>query len=723
MTMQPFVERERVDARDKVLGATRYAADFRFENSLFAMTAPARIAKGRVAEIDTSAAMRVPGVVRVLTAADFPPPSEGGGSEGGALPPPATLRQQIAWRGEPIALVLGETLEAVIEGAEAIGATYADEPFAPLVTSEGAVREPVEDVNAGDAAAAMARAVTRMDADYEFPAQHHNPIELLATTAVWADGRFTIYESTQGAQLVKAMVARALRLDPAIIDVNSSYIGGGFGQKGEVARQTALVARAAMLTGRPVRMVVPRGQVFHNAKFRPLSRHRLSIGADAQGRMIAIQYDADHQQSRQGQWPPQYHEATVQTYGVADYLGTAANVRIDTQAPGQMRAPTPHPASFGFECAVDELADKLGRDPVAFRLAHDATIDPLNGKPLSSRFLDECLREGARRFGWAERNPTPGAMVLPDGTQVGWGVGCGAYPARTTPNMATLRIAANGTTRFALAGHEMGQGIRTVVANVLLDQLDIDPDKLEIVVGDTSAAPQHLTAGSWGTASTVPVADKAARQMQAAIAELLAGRQVPGNLHRQLAAVRRPFVEIEVSHVAPDQQPQALERLRAVGVAIGGPEYPQFSTFSYIAHFAEVHVEPRTRRVRVPRFVSVADCGRVVSPRTAESQMRGAIVWAIGSALQEGTEVDPRYGGWLNNDLADYVVPVNADIADTADIDVSFIDRPDPLLNTVGAKGLGEVALVGATASIVNAIYHATGKRHRKIPVRVDDLL
>lgn len=722
MPAAPFEDRARIDARDKVLGRTAYTADIRLPNLLYAMTVPAGIAKGRITALPIDAAMAVPGVVRVLTASDFGPPSKppSGASGFAAAPPSPTILPDIAYRGAPIALVVAETIEAAIEGAEAIRARYAPERFASRVTSEGATREPAEPVEAGDAATAMAGATTTVEVEYECPAQHHNPIELLSTTAVWADGRLTVYDATQSAQTTRSNVARALDIDPEIVDVKSFYVGGGFGQKGTPQRQTPLVARAAMLLGRPVKLVMPRGQVFHNATFRPLSRHRIKLGADASGKMVAIRYDADHQQSRTGQFPPEYHESQPQMYGVADYHGTTANVRIDTQNPGYMRAPHPHPASFAFEGAVDELALKLGRDPVAFRLAHDATVDPVSGHRLSSRFLNECIAEGARRFGWERRTAAPGSMTLPDGTLVGFGIGCGAYPAITSANIAILRIAADGTTRFAVSAHEMGQGIRTVIAAALLRELDIDPEGLELQVGDTSIVPQHVTAGSWGTASALPAVQSAAAKMKAAVDELLAGRSIGGNLHRKLAAMKRPYLQVEVSTLAPGQNAGALQGLRNAGFALAGPAYPAFTSFSYIAHFAEVHVEPRTRRVRVPRVVSVADCGRVVSPRTAASQVRGGVIWAIGSALREETDVDPRFGGWLNNDLADYVVPVNADIGD---IDVRFIDRPDPLLNGVGAKGLGEVAMVGAAGAIGNAVFHATGRRLRRMPIRIEHLL
>ena len=721
MTAAPFADRARVDARDKVTGETTYAADVGLPRLLHAMTAPARIAKGRVAAIDTTAALAVPGVVRVLTADDFPPPPPQpapGGPPG--PPPPPTLRAQIGWRGEPIALVVAETIEAAIEGAEAVTATYVEEPFVPVITDPAAKRQPFHDTKAGDARRAMARAVTSVEVEYETPPQHHNPIELLSTTAVWAGGRLTIHESTQGAQTVRALVAKALSLDPDIIEVRCPYLGGGFGQRGPVQRQVALVAHAAMLTGRPVKMVMPRGQIFHNATFRPLSRHRIKIGADSDRRMVAVEYDADHQQSRTGQFPPDYHDTPVQLYGIADYLGTTANVRIDTQGPGFMRAPHPHPACFAFEGAVDELAYKLGEDPLDFRLKHDTTTDPVTGRPLSSRFLRECLVEGARRFGWSRRDPRPGVTTLTDGTLVGSGVACGAYPAAVTPNIAKLRVSADGTTRLALSGHEMGQGIRTVIAAVLHRELDVDPTRLEIVIGETSAAPQHVTAGSWGTASVAPVVEKAARELMVQLAALFGDRRINGDVHGQLAAIGRDALEVEVSQLGPGQPPGVLEALHRGGFAKAGPVYPEFTSFSYVAHFAEVHVAPVTRRIRVPRVVSIVDCGRVISPRTAASQVRGGIVWAIGSALHEETDVDPRFGGWLNNDLADYVVPVNADIGA---IEVGFIDRPDPLLNSIGAKGLGEVAMAGAAGAIANAVFHATGRRMRRMPIRIEHLL
>lgn len=716
MPSSSFGDRARVGALEIVRGRPIYSADVPARGLLHAMTVPATIALGRMTALRTQAAMAVPGVVRVLTPDDFPPPPE----ESEGFPPPPTLTWEIAYLGQPIALVLAETLEAAIEGAEAVRSDYDAREFVPFMYSEGAVREPVEDVVAGDAMPVLQDATTTIDQYYRSPSQHQNPIELLSTTAIWDDGHLTIYEGCQNTAGTRSAIAGALGIDPSIVVVKSPYIGGGFGQKGIALRQSAIVARATLLTGRPVKLVTPRSQIFHTATFRPQSVHRIRLGADAQGRMTAVRYDAEHEQSRNGFFPPnEYHEVPSRLYDIPNYLGSASNLRIDRQDPGYMRAPHPQASCFAFESAVDEMAYALGRDPLEFRLAHDTDRDPVSGNPLSSRFLNRCLEEGARRFGWSDRSPSPRSMVASDGTQIGWGVACGAYPSSMTPNLVTLRVNANGSSRIALSGHEMGQGMRTAIVQAVLKHIDIDPERLEIAIGDTSAAPQHMTAGSWGTASVIPASEVAARRMKARLNELLDGRNVEGNAHRQLATVKRPFLEVEVSQLAPGQEASVLDDLRQGGFAPAGPVYPAFTTMSYFAHFAEVRIEPRTRRIRVPRVVSIADCGRVVSPRTARSQIYGCVVWAISGALREQSETDGRFGGYLNCDLADYVVAVNADIGN---IDVGLIDEPDPLANESGVKGLGNGAMVGASAAVANAVFHATGTRVRSLPIRIDDL-
>lgn len=715
MSTMNFADRPRVDARDKVLGTNMYGADFALPGMLHAMTVPAGINKGKLVAVDVSAARKVAGVVRIFTSEDFAP------SNSADHMPPSTITDFVMSRGQMVAFVVAETLEAAIEAVETVEVSYEPIPFVALMNGKDAKREAAEGVRYGDAANAMAGAAVVHEAEYVSPPQHHNPIELLSTTANYVAGELTIWEGSQNTGGLRAFLAASLGLPLDKVIVKSPSIGGGFGQKGDTGRHSAMTARAAIALGRPVKFVMPRPQIFDTASFRPKSVHRIKLGADRNGRMVAMQYGVDQQQSQYGWFPPKdYHDVPVQMYDFGSYEGMSANLRIDTQAPGYMRAPHAQGPSFAFESAIDELAEKLQLDPVALRLQHDLARDPVTGKPLSSRHLNECLSEGARRFGWERRSARPGSMRLPDGTLVGMGVGCGAYPGLAAPSVVTLRIGADGTTRYSASGHEMGQGIRTTIAATLIGKLAIDPAKIEIVIGDTSAAPQHMTAGSWGTASAVSAAAVAADRLNVQMNELLAGREIPGNLHEKLRKIRRPFLSVDATQFAPGQDAKVLDQLRGAGWISAGPAYPDFTTFSYVAHFVEVHVEPTTRRIRVPRVVSIADCGRVISPRTSASQLKGGIIWGISAALREETHVDPKYGGWLNNDLADYVVAVNADIGD---IEVGFIDKPDPVFNAMGAKGLGEVVMVGVSAAVANAVYHATGTRIRKLPLLVEDLL
>jgi xanthine dehydrogenase YagR molybdenum-binding subunit len=370
-----------------------------------------------------------------------------------------------------------------------------------------------------------------------------------------------------------------------------------------------------------------------------------------------------------------------------------------------MRAPHEHVACFAFESAIDELAYAIGVDPVALRLANDTATDPITGKPMSSRFLAQCLKRGAERFGWGRRTMTPGSMVADDGSQIGWGVAAGAYPNSITAAIARLRVTSDDRTTVNVGLHEMGQGARTAIAATVADVLDVPAERVTVEIGDTSGVPLHLTAGSWGTPTALP----AVRQAALAMKEALKTRDR-----------HQPYIETEGRHTAPGLPDSVYDQLARGGLVLSGPVFPDFVTFSYIAHFVEVRVEPRTRRVRLPRIVSVADCGRVISPRTARSQVIGGVVWGIGATLREASEVDPRYGGFLNADFAEYAIPVNADIGE---IDVDFIDEPDPLLNAMGAKGVGEVSMVGVAGAIANAVYHATGRRIRHLPIRIEDLL
>jgi xanthine dehydrogenase YagR molybdenum-binding subunit len=704
MSVQVFSEIARVDARDKVLGRAQYAADVNLPGMLYAMLVPATIAKGNVTALDTSAAVKTPGVVQVLEIGDFP-----------------TLRADISFKGQPIALVVAETIEAAVDGAEAVYAVYETASNIPLMTSPGAQRVESEGFSAGNVDGAFQAAPYIVEGTFETPTQHHAAMELFGTIASWTDGRLTIYEGCQNLEAVKAALMKAFELSPDRIVIKSEQVGGGFGQKSLPKLQTPLVAYAARVTQRPVKLVMPRGQLFHIANYRPRSVHKMRLAANAEGRLQGIIHDVSQENIPDGHFRSNvYHEDIARLYAIDNLRATAGDVHIDRQMPRHTRGTHPFPAGFALESLMDEMAYKLGKDPVEFRLEHEAKNDIIAGQPLSPHFLNECLLEGARRFGWSRRIPEPGSMRLDNGTLVGFGVACGSFGAAMSASEATLRVRADGTTRMLSTGHEMGQGITTAVANVIIQGLDINPDRLEILMGDTSLGPQVATVGERGTASCVPTAVKAVEAIRARFAELAGANPPPGNLHEQLARLKRPYIEVKVSEVAPGQDASAVEAYRTGGRAGAGPEYPGFTSMSYIAQFVEIHIDPVTRRIRMPRAVSIADIGRVVSPRTARGQMHGGVVWGFSTALREESEVDPRFSGYLNGDLADYVVAVNADIGE---VDVGLIDKPDPNINSVGVKGMGELVMIGTAPAIANAIYHATGKRIRKLPIRIDDVL
>ncbi|MGF1553700.1 MAG: xanthine dehydrogenase family protein molybdopterin-binding subunit [Paracoccaceae bacterium] len=720
----PFPDTPRVDARAKVTGAPIFGADHRPKEMLHALFAVSTTVRGRLTGIDTRAARAVPGVRLVLTHEDtgaLHPDGfllAGGHSFQGVQP---LLTDEIRHRGQPVAMVVADTLEAAAEAAGLVSARYAAEPFSSTIDGDGVTVIPQAesplpqqlfgDTVAGDAEAALDAASTVIDATFASPPQHQNPMELVSTLAVWDGEDVTIHEGTQNASALRFGVAAVLGIAPGRVTVISPQVGGGFGQKNSMQMQTALVAWAAREAGAPVKMVVPRAQLFHDASFRPQSVHRIRLGADASGRMTGVLYDADAQSSRHDLFPLDHANAAARLYGIPNFRGHQRIVQTDVQTPGFMRAPFEHVASFALDCAVDEMAERLKRDPVAYRREHDTDTDPVTGLPLSSRHLSACLERGAAMFGWSARTPEPGSMTDGDGTLIGMGVGCGCYKASTAPAVAALVLRRGGTATVTVGVHEMGQGVRTALANAVAERLGIDPADVEAVVGDTREVPQHLTAGSWGTATAIPAAVEAADGLLADLG--------PDPL-AALAARGLDDHEVRFERRAPGQPAELADRLHRGLPAPWGPVYGAFVGYSYAAHFVAVRVDPGTRRIRVPRVVSVVDCGRVVSPRTAGSQVRGGVVWGIGAALHEASEVDPRYGGFLNADIAEYLVPVNADIGRC---EVGFIDVPDPRLNATGAKGLGEVVMTGVAAAVANAVWHATGRRVRRLPIRVEDLL
>jgi xanthine dehydrogenase YagR molybdenum-binding subunit len=725
---------QRVDGADKVKGNALYGADRILPRMAYALPVTATIGKGRIRRIDTSEAEAMRGVIVVLTHlnTDRLKPLQFVFAGGHGIQSFQPLQSDIVlYRGQAIALIVADDLEAARGASSVIRVDYETEAFgveldSPVgeMVNQSAALPYFPDFVAGDADRALTTAAITVDETYTTPAQHHNPIELLATVAEWAGDRLIVHESTQASQGLCGGLALQLGIDLANVRVMSPYVGGGFGQKNSIAPHTVMAAVAARRVGRPVKLVVPRDQVFHATSFRAAVKHRIRMGADSTGKITAAIHEIRAQTSRFDLMPFTGAETTSRMYGIPNFRSAVTLVKLDTQTPGFMRPPFEMSAFFALEGAIDELAYKLGRDPVDLRIANDTHTDPITGKPYTVRRLADCLRRGAQQFGWEHRSAQPMSMRDKDGTLVGWGIAAGAYPVAIAAARATVRLNAEGTVDVWVGGHEMGQGIRTAITLVAAEELGIEPQKIRLTIGDTIAPPQHVTAGAWGTTTATPPVLEAARNVRAQLIKLAGSKaDSPPDSAQYGELLKRnglSHLDAHAQWFAPGQKPEVIARADQGLIAIRGPDFPDFVAFSYIAHFAEVRINPRIPRVRVARIVSVVDCGRVISKRTARSQVYGGLVWGVGAALSEESEVDPRFGGFLNSNIAEYQIPVNADMGSC---EVDFIDEPDLKLNSLGAKGLGEVVCVGAAAAVANAVFHATGKRVRDLPIRIENLI
>jgi xanthine dehydrogenase YagR molybdenum-binding subunit len=723
MTATLGEDAQRIDGLDKVSGKPIYGADRILRGMVHAVPIAATVRKGRITGIDKSAAQHTPGVLLILTHENFDrlKPVQFSFAGGTAIQSFQPLQSaEVKYRGQAVALVVAETLEAAQEASALIRVSYSEDPSATVELNGpggAAVKQAVatpffKDFVAGDPDAAIAAAPVRFEQTYLTAPQHQNPIELLSTVAEWQGDQLIVHEGTQAASAMRAGLATQLGIPLEKIRVLSPYVGGAFGQRGSISPHTVFAAVAARRAGRPVKLVVPRAQVFHATSFRAPAEHKITFGADTDGRFVGGIHLVRALTSRFDLMPFTGQESTSRMYDWKTFRGASTLIQGDVQTPGFMRAPFEATAYFALESAMDEFAIQLGLDPIELRLRNDTHRDPISGKPYTVRKLRECLERGAERFGWSRRNPQPGSMRDPDGTLIGWGMAAGAYPYISAAAVATACLSSNGQLTIDVGGHEMGQGIRTAIAIVAAEELGIEADAVTVLIGDTAIAPQHVTAGASGAVTSLPPVRLAVRDLRNQIDRLAAmqgnSRGKPSGYAglMQRAGLKELFGRGE--ELGPQANPDVLQKIQ------------HFVAFSYIAHFAEVRIDPRLPTPHVARYVSVIDCGRVISRRTTMSQAYGGIIWGIESALSEASEVDPRYGGFLNNNLAEYAMAVNADIRD---LDVSFIDEPDERVNALGAKGVGEVVSVGAIAAIANAIHHATGKRVRHFPIRADDLL
>ncbi|MEQ8393549.1 xanthine dehydrogenase family protein molybdopterin-binding subunit [Thalassobaculum sp.] len=740
----------RVDGRLKVTGEARYPADVPIANLAHSVLVTSTIACGRIAKIHDHEAWAVPGVIEVLSYTSI----------NGQLGKPrfgvsstsiGPLHEPRIWHdGQIVALVVADAPEAAEEAARLIAVDYVG-TVAPSAGFDSDGAETVdasevagrEDPAVGDFDHAYAKAPITIDSSYSTPTQHHNPLELFSTTAVWEDGRLTVYEPSQNVHGWRNALAAELKMDPARVRIVSRFIGGAFGSKGPMTPRTAIVALAARRIGRPVRCVVRRDQGYTTATFRAETRHRIRLGADADGRITAYGHDGWEVTSRPDDYLVAGTDTTAKLYGFGSVATKVHLVRSDRNTPGYMRSPPETPYMFALESAMDEMAEALGMDPIEFRRINDTMKEPINGAAYTSRSLMRCYEEAAEAFGWSDRDPEVGSMRDGDWI-VGYGCATAMYPSNIGAATARVCLHPNGHATVQTASHEIGTGIRTVSAQLAAECLGIPVDAVDVETGDSTLPPAPVSGGSNSTASVCSAILKAcnsvrARLFRAVVAadggpfsgfepstlEIKEGKILgPGpvvmDLGDALARTNEGVLEEYAEFVPEGMNADSIRKLYAGQTPMhGGMSGPRIKC-AFGAEFVEVRVHRRTREVRVPRMVGAFAGGRIMNPRTARSQLMGGMIWGLGCALHEATEIDRHTARYLNRDLQDYLVPVNADVDQ---VEVILVPEHDSDVNPVGVKGLGELGNVGTPAAIANAIYHATGRRVRDLPIRVESLL
>lgn len=729
---------DRADGVAKVTGRAKFAADFDAPGLAHAIIVTSLIARGRATLYDTAAAERSPGVLAVLTPKTVPPlrpvPAD-------LLPvkrPPIELRPPLAddtihHFGQAVAVVVADTLEQAHHAASRVRVSYETEP--PVLTPGQAERTAFEpetfagrdelQVTRGDVPAGLRAAAVRVEATYHTPVEHHHPLEPSAAVAVWAGDALTVHDSSRYVHGAKKVMAAVLGLAADKVRIVAPFVGGAFGSKGFTWQHDLLAAVAAKAVGRPVKLALTRPQMATLAGHRPETVQALALGAAKGGGLTAVRHATTSTTSPVADFVEPCGTLTKHLYACPSVAVSHRVVRLNRSSPVFMRAPGELPGTFALESAMDELAEKLGLDPVGLRLTNHADRDEEKDLPWSSKHLKECYRRGAERFGWAKRAPKPRATR--DGKWlVGSGMATAAYPGVRGAARATVRLRSDGTAVAASAGHEIGNGAYTVLAQVAADVLGLPAAKVRFDLGDSALTVAPAAGASQTTATVGTAVVNAAREVTAKLAGLAtADRASPlfGVAADRVALRDGKLVSTadgtKAEPIAAVLRRAGRDEIEAEGSS-APPKDPKFAVMSFGAHFVEVRVDPEFGTVRVARVVGVFDPGRVLNPKAARSQIVGGVVMGLGAALLEQTVYDPRTGRPATADLADYLVPVNADVPP---IDVSFIDEPDYRFNPTGGRGLGELGITGIAAAVANAVYHATGTRVRRLPITCDRLL
>jgi len=709
----PFTDGiDRVDGRMKVTGAAKYAAEYELPGMTYAVFATSNITKGTIKTIDTKAAERAPGVLKVVTYLNAPkiPGYQTGKDPSkpatGGTPLRLFTDNTVKFNGQPIALVIADTFERATYAASLINAQYNAEAFqTDLEKNAGKANTPkgprFADYKRGDPEA-WQTAPVKLDVEYIIPINVHNPMELHAITAHWEGAdKVKVYDKTQGVKSTQNSIAQAFKLPVDNVQVVAPFVGGAFGAALRTWPHEIAAVMAAQLVNKPVKLMLTREQMFNSVGYRPYTSQKISLGAAADGKLTSIIHQANGQTSS-------FEEFTEGTVNMTRFMYACPNLGTqykitptDVNTPTWMRGPGEATGAFALESAMDELADKLDIDPIEVRLRNYAETDPETGKPWSTKYLKEAYEMGADKIGWKNRKNKP-RSVQEDGWLIGYGIGSGVFGAGRGRATVEAVYQADGTLHIKTSVTDIGVGTGTALAQVAADVFQIPAQNIKIELGDSSLPPSPTQGGSMITSTVGSAVHEACLSLKEKFQKLM------GN-----GGSDKP----DYTKVLADNK---LQQLDTVVTSQGSPDMRNYAMYAFSVHFVQVKVHPATGVVRVNQVVSVADAGHIVSPKTARSQIIGGAIGGIGMALMEEGVVDHRFGRYVNNNFADYHVPVSADIPQ---VEALFVNKPDYKVNPIGAKGMGEIALIGMSAAVANAVFNATGKRIRELPITPDKLI